>query len=440
VRHLKQSRIAVVTAPDRRGWTVIRTAAAVGVVLASLVVGVSAASTAGATTAPRGTAGARGLAPLSQAYLETYLGTASAPTIETVSTGITATVSGDSVGLSWAGGHYEVDTSTTRVGVVAPVEMDLPGIGFCGSLSAPDPTSVGEGQLDELTTTGPTVDSAALRFECTRADPANPGTVVGTICFGLRPTPSQGYYLFGQDGSLGGFGNNNYLGYLGDLSATPLNAPVVGMGVTPSGGGYWMAASDGGIFNYGDAGFYGSAGNLVLTKPIVGMTGTADGRGYWMVAADGGIFSYGDARFYGSAGTLVLRQPVVGMAATPDGRGYWMVASDGGIFAYGDAAFYGSMGGRPLNQPIVGMTPTPDGRGYWLVASDGGIFAFGDAGFYGSTGAIHLNEPIVGMTPTPDGHGYWFTASDGGVFAYGDAPFEGSLGAEGITDVAGMAR
>ena len=398
MRHLKQSRIAVVTAPDRRGWTVIRTAAAVGVVLASLVVGVSAASTAGATTAPRGTAGARGLAPLSQAYLETYLGTASAPTIETVSTGITATVSGDSVGLSWAGGHYEVDTSTTRVGVVAPVEMDLPGIGFCGSLSAPDPTSVGEGQLDELTTTGPTVDSAALRFECTRADPANPGTVVGTICFGLRPTPSQGYYLFGQDGSLGGFGNNNYLGYLGDLSATPLN------------------------------------------EPIVGMTGTADGRGYWMVAADGGIFSYGDPRFYGSAGNLVLRQPVVGMAATPDGRGYWMVASDGGIFAYGDAAFYGSMGSRPLNQPIVGMTPTPDGRGYWLVASDGGIFAFGDAGFYGSTGAIHLNEPIVGMTPTPDGHGYWFTASDGGVFAYGDAPFEGSLGAEGITDVAGMAR
>ena len=204
--------------------------------------------------------------------------------------------------------------------------------------------------------------------------------------------------------------------------------PVVGMATTPTGGGYWMVASDGGIFAFGDAAFYGSTGNIHLNQPIVGMAATPDGHGYWLVASDGGIFAFGDAAFYGSAGNIHLNQPIVGIASTADGQGYWMVASDGGIFAYGDAAFYGSTGNIHLNQPIVGISTSPDGQGYRMVASDGGIFAYGDAAFYGSTGNIHLNQPIVGMSPTAGGHGYWMVASDGGLFAFGDAAFGGSMG------------
>jgi hypothetical protein len=291
--------------------------------------------------------------------------------------------------------------------------------------------------VDQVDFTGnPTpLQHLAIQVDCTTAST----DISGTIAYNIVPTdPEQGYYLFGQQGEITGFGNDNYLSYLNGAQYYNLNAPIVAMAPTPTGGGYWMVGTDGGVFSSGDAGFYGSTGNIHLNKPVVGMAATPDGGGYWFVASDGGIFAYGDAGFYGSRGGQPLNKPIVGMAVTPDGKGYWLVASDGGIFSYGDAGFYGSTGAIHLNQPVVGMTPTPSGHGYWFVASDGGIFAYGDAGFYGSTGAIHLNSPIVGMTAAPDGAGYWFTASDGGVFNYGSAGFAGSLGGSGVNDVAGM--
>ena len=179
-----------------------------------------------------------------------------------------------------------------------------------------------------------------------------------------------------------------------------LPSPVVEVPCNaPRGGpvGYDMTAADGGVFNYGNLPFCGSTGNLLLTKPVVGMAVTPDGGGYWLVASDGGVFAFGDAVFHGSAGNLVLTKPVVGMAVTPDGGGYWLVASDGGVFAYGDAAFHGSAGNLRLTKPVVGMAVTPDGGGYWLVASDGGVFAYGDAAFHGSAGNLRLTKPVVGM-------------------------------------------
>ena len=307
----------------------------------------------------------------------------------------------------------------------------------CGEFSESGPASVFAVELDQYDpASGPVpYDAFGAQFDCT-----NPAyDISGTIAYNIIPTdPQDGYYLYGQQGEITGFGNDNYLAYLNGAQYYNLNAPIVGMAPTPDGGGYWMVGSDGGVFASGDAGFYGSTGNLQLNQPVVGMAATPDGKGYWFVASDGGIFAYGDAGFYGSTGGMPLNQPVVGMAATPDGKGYWLVASDGGIFAYGDAAFYGSTGSLTLNQPVVGMTPTPSGHGYWLVASDGGIFAYGDAGFHGSTGSIVLNQPIVGMAAAPDGNGYWFAAADGGVFSYGSARFAGSLGGSGVTDTAGV--
>ncbi|MCU1428556.1 MAG: Esterase [Actinomycetia bacterium] len=205
-----------------------------------------------------------------------------------------------------------------------------------------------------------------------------------------------------------------------------LRQPIVGIAATPSGQGYWRAASDGGIFTYGDAHFYGSLGALRLNRPIVGIASTPSGHGYWMVASDGGVFTFGDARFHGSLGAIRLNAPIVGIASTPSGHGYWLAASDGGVFTFGDARFHGSLGAIRLAQPIAGIATSHGGNGYWMVAHDGGIFTFGDARFYGSLGAIHLVQPIVGMTATTTGRGYLLVAADGGVFTFGDAHFLGS--------------
>ncbi len=212
---------------------------------------------------------------------------------------------------------------------------------------------------------------------------------------------------------------------LGSTAGGPLSRSLVGMGVRPSGQGYWLVASDGGIFSYGDARFLGSTGGIRLQQPIVGMASTPSGNGYWLVASDGGIFTFGDAPFLGSTGGITLRRPVVGMAATPSGQGYWLVASDGGIFTFGDAPFLGSTGVVTLRRPVVGMAATPTGQGYWLVASDGGIFTFGDAPFVGSTGGVALRSPVVGMAGSLTGLGYRLAAADGGVFCFGDAPYLG---------------
>ncbi len=246
----------------------------------------------------------------------------------------------------------------------------------------------------------------------------------------LRPPAAPVSTVAGAGRALGGMWTATNTGKVtakagapsyGQLNITP-NLPVVGMTGTPSGGGYWLVASDGGIFAFGDAAFYGSTGGIPLNRPIVGMASSPTGRGYWLVASDGGIFAYGDAAFYGSTGAFRLNQPIVGMSASPTGRGYWLVASDGGIFAFGDAAFFGSTGAFRLVSPITGISRSTTGRGYRLVAADGGIFSFGDAPFFGSLGGAVLSQPVVAMASTPSGRGYWLVKSDNTTANFGDAP------------------
>ena len=208
-----------------------------------------------------------------------------------------------------------------------------------------------------------------------------------------------------------------------------------------------MTASDGGVFNYGNLPFCGSTGNLLLTKPVVGIAVTPDGGGYWLVASDGGVFAFGDAAFHGSAGNIALTKPIVGMAVTPDGGGYWLVASDGGrvrlrrrrlprlgrehrahqtrgghgrhprrwrVLARGVRRRACSPTATPpstarrgnirLTKPMVGMAVDARTGGYWLVASDGGVFAY-DSPFLGSAGNLRLVKPVVGMMATKSGSG-----------------------------------
>jgi len=247
----------------------------------------------------------------------------------------------------------------------------------------------------------------------------NSATCAG--CFTVLP--AQGYTLVSSAGDISNFGTSEFHGSPGGL---PLNAPIIGIAHTPSGGGYWLVARDGGIFSYGDADFWGSMGAAPLNAPVLGMEPTPSGNGYWLFAADGGIFSFGDANFLGSMGGTPINAPVVGMASTSTGQGYWLVAQDGGIFSFGDAAFYGSTGGMPLAEPVFDMAALPSNTGYWLVARDGGIFSFGSAKFQGS--AVPFNpSTVIGMGASSSGNGYWIADEDGLVYDFGDALFLGDL-------------
>ena len=224
---------------------------------------------------------------------------------------------------------------------------------------------------------------------------------------GMARTPNGGgYLLVSSDGRVASFGNATHHG----SAPIDMRRPIIGISPTP-GSGYVLAATDGAVFAFGDAPFHGGLSGKPLNQPIVGLAMTPTGNGYWLVARDGGIFSFGDARFLGSTGGIRLNQPIVGMASTPSGNGYWLVARDGGIFTFGDARFFGSTGGVKLARSIVGMAPTRDGGGYWLVAGDGGIFTFGNATFLGSLGLTGSTEPVVALVPTPSSAGYWIVTT-----------------------------
>ena len=320
----------------------------------------------------------------------------------------------------------------------SPLVTDDPngtiGITLAGYMaSAGSPNGVGEIEHFEIAGSNGAAAVGGAAWPMFHHDTQLSGSAGGTTPSGSIPQCSvpaaawSGYDLAASDGGIFTFpaGGMPFCGSTGSLR---LNAPVVGIAMSPAIGGYWEVASDGGIFAFGQAGFYGSMGGKPLDQPVVGMAATPDGRGYWEVAADGGIFAFGDAAYFGSMGGQHLDSPVVGISSSSDGHGYRLVASDGGIFCFGDAPFSGSMGGAVLNAPVVGTTNDVNTGGYWEVAADGGVFSFGGAPFYGSTGGILLNAPIVALAETANGSGYRFTAADGGVFSF-SAPFLGSMGA-----------
>jgi hypothetical protein len=180
---------------------------------------------------------------------------------------------------------------------------------------------------------------------------ADPNGTIGITVAGYNGSNTgviQHFEVSGSNGGLvsekGAWPEFHHDAQLSGNAGTP--PPVVGVPCNaPAGGpsGYYETAGDGGIFTFGNVPFCGSLGNITLNAPAVGMAMTPDGGGYWIACADGGVFAFGDAKFMGSMGATHLNAPVVGIASTPDGGGYWLVASDGGVFSFGDAHFYGSM-------------------------------------------------------------------------------------------------
>jgi hypothetical protein len=134
---------------------------------------------------------------------------------------------------------------------------------------------------------------------------------------GLVSSPDGRGYTLDDLRGMGGYVYGDYgtcrVGIEGQFSAEYTAAAAV---ATSSGNSCWVASVDGGVFSGGGAQFYGSMGGDSLNAPIVGMALTPDEGGYWLAASDGGMFAFGDALFQGSMGGTPLNKPIVGMAAT----------------------------------------------------------------------------------------------------------------------------
>ena len=302
-----------------------------------------------------------------------------------------------------------------------PTITNLPSSGVVEGTFTPSVATSGDGatSVTSNSTTVCTVNGSSVSYVgagiCSLTAQVGIGANYGAASgvpqtFTVAGLCSGGYWIAGADGAVYPFGSAVDHGSLVSLGITPTK-PIVGIAATADCKGYWLVASDGGVFAFGDAQFHGSMGGQPLNQPVVGMAVNPTG-GYYEVASDGGVFTFGPgAAFHGSMGGQPLNQPVVGMAVNPTG-GYYEVASDGGIFAFG-GPFHGSTGCLSLNKPVLSMTVSPDVAtvgtgtacgftgpqapgGYQLVASDGGVFSFGNATYAGSLGGEGITD-VVGM-------------------------------------------
>ncbi|MDQ3943922.1 MAG: peptidoglycan recognition protein [Actinomycetota bacterium] len=209
----------------------------------------------------------------------------------------------------------------------------------------------------------------------------------------MATTPAgDGYWLAAADGGVFAFGDAPFLG----AATGALSAPAVQLEPTPSGRGYWIVSSSGQVVPFGDATFLGatappSLGGEAPAAPqaveIAGLATTPSGHGYWLAATDGRVFAFGDAlprgatpgqAVTGAVGAVKPAAPIVSIAAHPDGRGYWLLGADGGVFAV-DTGFFGSLAGRKPPPEAVQLRVTRTGDGYYVAAGDGAVYAFGDA-------------------------------------------------------------
>ncbi|GIH27998.1 hypothetical protein Aph01nite_63080 [Acrocarpospora phusangensis] len=198
------------------------------------------------------------------------------------------------------------------------------------------------------------------------------------------------------------------IGILSYGGGTPGYAPLVnGGGVHAVGASLLSVTSTGQAFG-GPLPHRPPAG---LTGRVVDAAGTPTGRGYWLAASTGQIFAYGDAKPYPA-----IEGEVTAITAT--GKGPLAVDATGHVHAPGRkpvAAPEGYSGG------FVDIAATADG--YWLLTSAGQVH--GTAPWYGN--ATTFDHAVVAMSPTPSGKGYLILDKTGHVYAFGDAEHLGDL-------------
>ncbi len=94
-----------------------------------------------------------------------------------------------------------------------------------------------------------------------------------------------------------------------------LKSPVVSIGATPSGAGYWLATSQGQVLTFGDAVDFGSLADVGVNGALVGLCSSKQVFGYWMANAAGVVRAFGDTYFLGCVPPATLAPSFVAFAA-----------------------------------------------------------------------------------------------------------------------------
>jgi hypothetical protein len=201
-------------------------------------------------------------------------------------------------------------------------------------------------------------------------------------------------------------------------SVRGLNSPIAGIALTPDRRGYYLVTRSGEVMTFGDAQNLGSVPPGPSPSAVIGIGVDPITGGYWIGRANGTVVGVG-APSLGNFGLTAATGPVTAMAAIPNGQGYYLVTAHGDVGAFGSAMPFGNLN-APAGQTVAAMATTSSGLGYYLITRQGTIGAFGNAQMFGPA-AMHLGAPVVSITTTTDGFGFWVMTNTGSVTAYGDA-------------------
>jgi CHAP domain len=103
----------------------------------------------------------------------------------------------------------------------------------------------------------------------------------------------------------------------------------------PVGSGFVVARPDGAVDSFGNAPNYGSMAGKKMNAPIVGIALTPSGKGYWLLGEDGGVFTFGDALYKGPLPKYLIQwkiglgtqSPLIGIRRG-DTNGDYTIVSD----------------------------------------------------------------------------------------------------------------
>jgi hypothetical protein len=122
------------------------------------------------------------------------------------------------------------------------------------------------------------------------------GQKLNRAASGIAADPATGgYWVIAADGGVFAFNAP----FFGTAKGHIGSGSVVAIAATSDGGGYFEVSDAGGVFAFGSAGFHGSWSGSTLPAPVTGMAIDASTGGYWLLAYNGAVAPFG-APTYGS--------------------------------------------------------------------------------------------------------------------------------------------